>query len=299
MNEALNIGFEDIKKVASPREVAVLMQFTSHTWRAEVNSKRVLLEIAKMHGAKRLDIGKASLFLLPGADKEYQEAHAALRVAYENHTRLTRQWPEKGMGLIVNNLIPEYFDVQGKQLGKVRSAAQRFQDAYPAAVERAKDNLGSLVDYVVYPEAETIADRFGFNVKPWPIPDSNDFIYLPENFQEAFGKNVSSIVQSQFDEVVRVTWHDLKEKLEKIHESLADADKAVYDSHYDHLRDVLKIIKHMNVTHNPEFDAIITEIEQTFGGIDKDGAKASRGAFAEKANNLVGRMFEAGLATEE
>lgn len=250
----------------------LLVEVEVRSWAASSTDKDATTEVINNHKATK-DSGKFKKNLMAGADAELREVGKraqAIRVfVYSN----TLPWSgntegaKKGPRLLPATKSIEFL----KELNEVKreydATVAVLASVFDQRKTQAMANLNTLAKAEDYPDAADIAGLFGVSVNLLPVPSQADFgrINVPAALATALGERHAAAASVH----VEVAMGELKERVLKCIQSMAtQLGKAgagektrLYDSLVTNLQSMTGLMRSMNVTGNPEINALADRIE--------------------------------------
>lgn len=285
----------------SMRESATLVSLTARVWSGTANDKKAVMEMAEAAGAKRGDVGRFAKNLLAGVDTKLKAVHAAVGAGRTTHYHMTLPWSSagddqvrRGPRVLPNALFMQYAKRMGQHRNDVRAKLDQFISAYPKLVEDAAENLGGLYDERMYPDANTIVRKFGFDFEFMPIPASTDFKGLPPQVLEQLGNNIEKRVNRRVEGAMQEAWSRTRQTVEHMVERLSgDEPKKFHDTLVTNARELCDLLKALNITNDPNLEEIRRDIEQGLVGHDAKELRKSetvRKGVASEAQRILDKM---------
>src|SRR6478752_1615118 len=148
--DGMNITNTDVANAV--RETALLVDVSISMWAAEKSDPKAMAKVKEDAGAVG-NVGRVVKNVLAGADGLLRDTRTAFATVRLTHYSLTLPWVsdpqaarQRGPRLLPTMLWQRYTTVVGKAREAAYDKLDEFVDAYPAAVEQAKANLGTLAD---------------------------------------------------------------------------------------------------------------------------------------------------------
>lgn len=194
------------------------------------------------------------------------------------HNLKTMPWSDRGPRLLPSS---SFFQYKAEMNDRERYFLQQrdtFLAAYPQLVQDAATHLGSMYDPNDYPSLDAVASKFAFRVVFSPIPDSGDFrLDLPAQELEAMRCQYDAAYNDRVAEAMREPWDRLHKMLTSMVEKLKDADseakKRWHDSFIGNARDMVDMLKHMNITGDRALEDARVLLAQAIHGVDIEDVK--------------------------
>lgn len=251
----------------------LLVDIEVRSWSATTTDKDATAEVITNHNAAK-DSGEFKKHLMAGADAELNQvnkrAQAIRQFVYAN----TLPWSGNVTGSKRGpRLLPATKSIDFlKELNVVKqeydTAVAALAGVFDQRKAQAMANLNTLAKLGDYPDAANIKDLFGVSVDLLPVPSQSDFgrINVPVALASALGERHAAAAQTH----VEVAMNELKGRLLKCVSTMATVlGKAgagektrLFDSLTSNLKNMIDLMRSMNVTGNPEINALADRIEQ-------------------------------------
>jgi len=160
------------------------------------------------------------------------------------------------------------------------SLVNKFSIAYPNLVSAAAFQLGELFDRSEYPEADTIARKFKFNVNYLPVTMAGDFrVDIGEEAKAELMQSCHHAYEERLNNAMKEAWTRLHECLMRMSERLADNEKGekkiFRDSLVENAVELTSLLKHFNLTKDANMEQARTELENAIKNHDADDLRES------------------------
>jgi hypothetical protein len=130
---------------------------------------------------------------------------------------------------------------------------------YPAMIQAASLNLGSLFDPNDYPSVDEIRHKFGFRFVYTPVPDNDFRVNVGTEEVEFLHEQYSKLIADREVEIARTNWERLYTEASRLANQLKEKGR-VYDSTFDGLMALCESMDAMNVTGDNDLDRRRKEI---------------------------------------
>ena len=273
------------------RDKAMLVRLHISQWTARKLDRKVTQEVAQQHGASE-DAGRYNKLLVA---KEHlatiaKVANAARTYFYAN----TLPWNDDGSRILPAANWAAY----AKDLRQFRQdferAAAAFVAGYPRFVQEAERRLNGLFRRGDYPEPGDIARRFAFTVDVDPLPAADDFrVNLSAEDVAAVRADIEARTQARISEAMQDLWQRLRQAVRHAHERLRDERAIFRDSLIGNLKDLCEVLPRLNLTDDPQLEALRQEVERDLATWDPEALRRSplwRKRAAEDAKAILEKM---------
>lgn len=281
------------------REVATIVVFSSKAWGARVQDRKVVQDVARSAEAETQEVGTFSKKLLAGADEEYKALTKKINEARTLHYAMTLPYV-KGQAIIPNTQMFEYIQRMEAMKREIAELKQQFKEVYPERMEQAIKKLGKLADRSKYPPPETIDTSFGIEVEFLPLPEADDFSYLPEGFAQQLGADLEKKILRRTEQAKEIGWKRLCEALDHAAERcLAPEVKRLYESMIDNLLDAAKVMDGFVEDGTPEKSAVRRVITFCESADIKQirNSMTARKTFGQSAQEVWDRLRDLGYTS--
>lgn len=269
------------------QESAMLVTLTISQWTARKHDKKVSNEVDTNHGAK--DGGRYNKLLIR---KEALDPMSKIESAARLYLyKMTLAWGDNGERLLPANLFLEF----GPQMQKFRTdfdhEVRNFVAEYPTLVQEARVRLGSLYDPADYPV--DVRDKFCFNPPAvTPVPSANDFrVNLNAEFVDSIKADITERMEQRQKDSLKEVWGRVRKVVAKMVEQLGNDEGRIFDTVITNARDLIDILPALNLSNDPDLDAIATELQGILVPPDRlRQDKRLRATTAAAADAILSRM---------
>ncbi len=230
-----------------------------------------------------------------------QSADSALRAWHEENTL---PWAANGQRILPTANHEQYTDGLRPLREAREKAVAEFLADYPAHVSEAETSLNGMFNAADYPSPAELARLYSVRVEVWPFPDAADFrVDLADGEVAAIRADIERRAAEVQAEAIRDLWKRLAECLQNISARLSTPHGApgggFKDSLVGNLRALVEVLPRLNVTGDPNLEAMRREAEallvapQTLREVP-----ATRRDTANQADALLRKMagFTGGVA---
>lgn len=285
------------------RETAMLADVTISMWGGEKSDATLMQQIKDNAGAVG-DCGKVIKNMLAGADGLLKDTKSAFAAVRQVHYSVTLPWvsdphAERQRG---PRLLPTLlWDVYMTRIGQARRVAYAARDAfihdYPALVDRAKANLGTMADNI-YPSADEISAKFKITVDLEPIPAGASFKGLPDQMLEKLASSLAKKQARMIDSATGAMWSEVRERVGHLAERLKDPDTRFKVSTVDAVRELVGLLPGWNIARDDRALAVIDDIKEMLDGIGADDLRKDplvRTTVVSQAQAVTDKLTQWGL----
>lgn len=150
-----------------------------------------------------------------------------------------------------------------ERIQKFDDAVKAFIQAYPAAVLRAANSLGSLYDPGDYPEQWELEKLYEARVIFLPVANVEDFrLDVAEEIQETLRKQMREEYDKQIDEAMGKAWERLHGCAENAVKRLRNEKGKIYASLVDNAKELVDSMHQLNIKGDPKMFEIAKDLER-------------------------------------
>jgi hypothetical protein len=253
---------------------AMLVELSISTWTARKLDKKVSTQVDVDQNAKTR-AGNYNKNLLAGTGfLDSITKYAANARAW--HLSQTLPWSDNGLRLLPMSNFMDYKKQLHTLETNYESLVDKFVIAYPNLVNAAAFQLGNLFDRSEYPEADTIARKFKFNVNYLPVPMAGDFrVDINEEAKAEIIASCEGLYKERLDNAMRDAWSRLHECLTRMSDRLgvdlvdneeegggivSRKPRVFRDSLLENAVELVDLLKHFNLTGDPSMEQARREL---------------------------------------
>jgi len=260
----------DFAETMDIRNFATLVTLNTARWHAKVKDRQASKDAASANEAEE-GAFETRKHLLGGANAALKAIHKAIDEARAAHYEMTLPWTTTSMQdigrrtggrLLPNTLFVEYTTVMATKKQQMLDALAKFEPEYPKLIEEAKKKLGKRFDAREYPNVSSIRSHFDLSFDFQPIPKGDDFKGLPQVQLDALARKINDNTQKQAEHAMQEVWVRLHEAVSRMAERLSSPDKLFHDSLVQNVRDVARLLAHLNVTQDAKVEALRKSVEK-------------------------------------
>ena len=274
---------------------ALLVQLNVSQWTARKLDKRVTKEVADTHGANRA-AGNYHKRLLP-VNNSLETVHTKTSLMRADFYKQTLPWGLEGTHMLPSKNYLAFMSEFRKHKAEWDILVGRFLWDYEQLLRQAGSNaqsfLGGLYDPNDYPPVEVVKQKFKVDMVVLPVP-TNDFrVQISDSELAGIHADVQRRVQESVRGAMDEAWNRLYKQVSTMAQRLGNPEGKLYDSLIDNARELCTILTRLNVTDDPDLEAMRQEVEAKLTPHDKDVIKADpklRQSLADEAAEIMKRM---------
>lgn len=259
------------------------------TWSARKFDKKETEAVLAKHQAKK-GAARVNKALLDAGHPKLRAISTAAGQIRDYHYTNTLPWADSGYRLLPSKHYFEYTQGLRELRETFDSKVEEFLAEYPQMKEEAKDILNTMYDEADYPATEALRAKFYCIVKYMPMPDANDFrVTLGEEEEKAVRASIEKEVSTAIGDAIYDLVLTFADKIEKLHERLADPANKFQDSLLENLREVCDLIPKLNLTHDTRLEDLRQRTIQSLLVADPKTLRkdeAQRAEIAQQAENI-------------
>ena len=286
---------------------AMLVELSISSWTARKLDKKVSAEVDSAKGAKT-NAGNYNKNLLAGTGfLDTITKYAANARAW--HISQTLPWSDNGLRLLpVSNFIA-YKEQLNTLETNYQALVDKFIVAYPNLVSAAAFQLGALFDRNEYPDADTVARKFKFNVNFLPVPQAGDFrVDIGEEAKQELIASCNNVYQDRLESAMKDAWGRLHEQLLRISDRLecdevedevdgrwerVTKPRVFRDSLIENAVELVDLLKHFNLTNDPTMEQARLDLRDAINDHDAQDLRdnfVAREAVKSKVDEILGKF---------
>jgi hypothetical protein len=171
-----------------------------------------------------------------------------------------------------------------------------FQDftADPAARAKAEFRMGELFKAEDYPAAESLRRRFYINMDIDAVTEAGDFRVQMEASQlDGIRTSMETAMNERLGRAMFDVWDRLRTVVGHFATKMADGEAVFRDATVRNIEELVEILPGLNVTGDPDLDALADEVKRTLAGyapVDLRKKPEVRAQAAKEAKDIMDRM---------
>lgn len=260
---------------------AMLVELSISTWTARKLDKKVSTKVDLDSGAKTKVINANKNLMAGTGVLDTIVKYAANARAW--HLSQTLPWTDNGSRLLPMSNFMEYKKQLGELEANYEALVDKFIIAYPNLVSAAAFQLGTLFDRNEYPDENSLKKKFKFTYSFFPVPTAGDFrIDINEEAKAEIMANCNSAYQDRLNNAMREAWGRLHDCLTRMSERLTDnpdgSRKIFRDSLVENGVELVSMLKHLNITQDPQLEQARRDLQSAIGAHDLDSLRDNSNA---------------------
>lgn len=291
---------DDFAETMDIRSFATLVTLQTARWHAKVKDRKASNDAAAANDAKA-EAFETRKHLLGGPNDALKKIHRAIDEARAAHYEMTLPWSTTSMSdtgrrvggrLLPNTLFVEYTTVMAEKKKAMLAALNEFEPLYPQMVAEAEKKLGKRFDVREYPNVTSIRGHFDLSFDFQPIPKGDDFKGLAQAQLDALASKVNDNTRIMAENAMQDVWVRAYEAVGRMAERLSSPDKQFHGSLVQNVRDVARLMAHLNITQDAKVEKIRKLIEKHLCGHEMKEIKEKATLRTELAAHAVSILKE-------
>lgn len=295
-------------KAKSMAEKAMLANLTIKGWSGRASDKSVAEYAAQGHQANAAWISVTKALVNKTALKAIRAAEAAARAT---HKELTLPWHEGGARILPAAAFHDYQKKMGEHRDTHTAAVDALIAEYDDLVEEARKELGGAYDTENYPDAAQLQAKFEFDTELTTLDVTGDFRVA---MSDAEMQRLQDQIQKRTEDRLSAAMTDVYRRLHDVVAHMADRLRAYNpdgektdadgntvkrienpfrDATLNNVKDIVDLMPKLNITGDPELDALAREVRQNLLEADAKTLRndaQKREDVANKADAIVDAM---------
>ena len=260
---------------------AVLVRLNISVWGASKRNKELENELAVRKKADPKAMRTYDNLMVGSTGHKDIQKHAAQSRLW--HNTMTLPWDERGYRLCPTSLFLDYKSQHNLKQATFKSMLDTFRVKYWSYRETAKDYRGDIFNEDDYPPVEEVMGKFAWNFVVAPVPESGHLcIDLPAQEMEELRQSCDAEVERKVAEAAKENSKRLLKELQAISvkctDTEADSDdekKRWHDTFVTNPLELCRMLKHMNLTNDPQIEEARQRLEDIMTGRTKEMFKDS------------------------
>lgn len=247
---------------------ALLVSLNISQWQARKFDRKVTSDVAYTEGVNP-NAGRYNKALLPG-ESLLMEIHAKTSAVRKWFYTETVPWSIEGTQLLKTTNYMNFTAEFRKHKSEWGTLVDRFVGEYPRLVSEARANLKGLFNEADYPAYGGIAERFRMGVSVMPVPNDSFWAELGDQELEEVKQGVRQQVEAAQRDAMKEVWARFEERVQLVADKLSDPTAIFKDSLITNTQEMCNLLKRLNITDDPELEAMRSRVEYTLAKANPD-----------------------------
>lgn len=267
---------------------ALLANLKISQWTGKKNDRQATSTVENSYST-RGNVGQYSKKLLPGAHEleNIQRLAGMIRVFFY---RETLPWFSDGSRILSSKNYMEFTKAFRAKKQEYDTAVTNFLKEYPKLKAEAGVKLGDLFVENEYPSQEYLASTFSCEISFMPIPEVGDFRVQILDEEKT---NFLNKMKETENNALQDCWTRLHSVVAKAASKLSDPQSVFRDSLIENIQDICTLLPKLNVTENPELEAMRVQVENILAEVKPEVCRHSVGGrkvAAAKLEDITAKM---------
>jgi len=233
-----------------------------------------------------------------------KEVNAALNAVRTHFYESTLPWHDKGDRLLTRKMFTTFVERHEELKAEADKAIDKFiYGTYPRELDRAEFRMGNLFDPTDYPDPDDLRGKYRIQLEFDAVSDADDFrVEMDQSHVDTIRASIEQSVQRRVNDAMTDVWDRLATTVKHFHDRMATEDATFKRSTVDNLQEIVDILPKLNLTDDPDLEAIRQDVQHHLTGLDpaelrKD--KDQRKEVAAEAKRIMDSMSGFMAATNE
>jgi hypothetical protein len=277
-------------------EKAMLVTLSISQWKARKLDKDVSRKTRQERGATE-DAGNFHKLLI-AKDAIDKVSQLVTRIRKYNYS-MTVPWNDMGARIIKSDAYFDYTAKMAEFQSEFYDTVNELLNEYPALKRDAEYRRlkGDLFNSDDYPTVDKLRNLFSFALTIDPMPSTDFRVQLTGSEIDRIQKDLEDRYAARMKNAMGDVWARLYEVVSKMAETLGDPDKGFHGTLVTNISDLLDVMPHLNITDDPELDAMsqtvrdkLTKYDASILKEDKDVRKSTAKAASEILDAMAAYM---------
>ena len=224
-----------------------------------------------------------------------KDVNAALNAVRTHFYETTLPWHDKGDRLLTRKMYMAFVERHEELRAKANAEIDKFIfEIYPRELDRAEFRMGDLFDSSDYPAPRELRDKYAIRIEFDAVADANDFrVNMDQAHVDSIRANIEKNVQQRVNDAMKDVWDRLASTLGHFHDRMVTTDATFKRSTVDNLQEIVDILPKLNLTDDPDLEAIRQDIQHHLSGLDPAELRKDtdqREAVAGEAKRIMSTM---------
>lgn len=271
---------------------AMIVRLSISRWTGFARDEDLSCDVAQTANAEA-DTANVTKRLLPKT--AMKDVNAALNAVRMHFYESTLPWHDKGDRLLTRKMYMPFVERHEELKAIADAAIDKFIfETYPRELDRAEFRMGSLFAAADYPDPHDLRGKYRMRLEFDVVEDASDFrVTMDQAHVDSIRASIEKGVQQRVRDAMRDVWDRLATTLNHFHDRMADTDAIFKKATVENLQEIVDILPNLNLTDDPDLEAIRQDIQQHLSGLDpiklrKDVER--RHAAASEAERIMSTM---------
>lgn len=272
---------------------AMLVNLSVSQWTARKFDKSETQALARRHGTDK-ELARVNKSLLPFADS-LAKVHTLTGAIRTEYYKRTLPWTQEGVQILKSDGYIDFTQWFNTARTEWLQAVDDFVMVYPALQADARLLLNSLYRDEDYPDPAQVRAKFNIDIGFQPVPQAGDWrVDIGDDALETLRQQIEERVTASQGVAMQAAWQRVYDVVAKAHERLASPDAIFRDSLVDNAVELCRLLPSLNLTDDPQLEAMRYEIEGALCRHNPDTLRKAPDVRSEAAAKLKEIMDKMG-----
>lgn len=275
----------------SLNERALLTQLQISQWSARRFDKKTSRMVANNFGVAE-QVGRYNKSLLPGAEA-LALVHAKATYIRTIYYKNTLPWGIEGTQILPCDNYLTFIKEYNEHRNEWQWLVDQFVKEYPDLVVNARNTLGGLFNLEDYPHHNHIRDRFYIDLAVFPVPSTDFRVSVMDSELQRIKIDIEARVAHAQNVALGEAWQRLYDRVKTVYDKIVDPTSIFRDSLIENVRETCDLLGRMNITNDPQFEAMRQEVMHTIAGHDPETLRRDldqRSEVADEVKTIMDKM---------
>lgn len=240
---------------------ALLVDLRISQWTARKIDKTATEQVAQANGIDK-SVGTYYKSVING--KALEPIKQLVNAARAYHYKMTLPWADSGPRVLSSVAYFEYMGEMQTYATQFETEYKNFEQQYAYHRVEAQRKLGPLFNDSEYPDLNTLADKFSFDLRVTPLPMADDFrVELGDDEVEKLRATIKAQTEAVVGEAVKDVYVRALDVVEAFVDRLSEEDKVFRDSLVTNAQELVATMPKLNFTGDPALAALCERMKET------------------------------------
>lgn len=273
---------------------ALLVQLNVSQWTARKLDKKATKEVLDNNYAAN-NTGNFHKKLLPMSDS-LSNIHTMTGDIRREFLTNTLPWGLNNTHMLPTANYLNFMTMFRRRKSDWEALVRKFLADYPYHQTMARRSLGSLYNPEDYPDVRELERKFGMDLVVLPVPTTDFRVQLADDELANIQSDLKRRVEENSIIAMRDAWQRLYDRVKHMVERLSKMDdpkSRFHESTFEHLAELCALLPRLNVTDDPNLEAMRVMVEAKLTGLSGDAVKNDpvlRQTKIDEASDIMARM---------
>lgn len=245
----------------------MIVRLSISRWQGFARDLDMARDVAQTANAEA-DAANVNKRLLPKT--AMKDINASLNAVRTHFYESTLPWHDKGDRLLTRKMYMTFVERHEELKAKALESIDKFIfETYPRELDRAEFRMGSLFSASDYPDPQDLRDKYRVHLEFDVVGDASDFrVEMDQAHVDTIRASIEEGVHQRINAAMKDVWDRLATTLNHFHDRMSHTDATFKRSTVDNLQEIVDILPKLNLTNDPDLEAIRQDIQQHLSGFD-------------------------------